>query len=54
MFAEGKKLMIYADGSMDVYDMEDHRIRGIDIEKLLDKIKEEITVSDISKLQICQ
>lgn len=54
VFAEGKKLMIYADGSIDVYDMEDHRIRGIDIEKLLGKIKEEITVSDISKLQICQ
>ena len=52
VFAEGKKLMIYADGSMEVYDMEDHRICGMDIEKLLDKIMEEITVSDICKLQI--
>lgn len=54
VFADGKKLMIYADGSMEVYDMEDHRICGIDIQKLLDKIKDEITVSDFSKLQICQ
>lgn len=52
VFVDGKKLIVYADGNMEVYDLEDHRICDIDKQKLADKVKEEITVSDICRLQI--
>lgn len=44
VFADGRKLIVFADGSMEVYDREDCRVCDVDKQMLLERVKEEITV----------
>lgn len=44
VFGNGRKLIVFADGSIEVYDTEDRPVQDIDIREIVEGIKKEITV----------
>lgn len=52
LFTNGRKLIVFADGTTRVYEAEDRTVSDIDKKALVDWVHEEITVCDISRIQV--
>ena len=52
LFTEGKKFILFADGTTKVYDTQDRPITDVDIKTLVEQVQKEITVCDISDIQV--
>lgn len=50
LFTDGRKLMIFADGTTKVYDIKDRLLTDADKRTMLDRIEGKITVCDISRI----
>ncbi len=46
LFAEGKKLMVYADGSTQIYDLEDRRLEAAEKGEMIREVRGEVTVCE--------
>lgn len=52
VFTDGIKMIIYADGSIEIYNTKDRSVFNVDRKTLIERIQKQITVCDYSMLQV--